>query len=194
MNTDDMYPKRKQTRLKNFDYNNIGAYFVTICTENRQCILSNISRHRDTQTNSYENVGVGVPDDPFITLTSHGKIVEKYIFQLNDFYKNTNVNHYVIMPNHIHLLIEVYGSSGTPTPTDNHKSIIDNKTEICRQNSFVAKYISTLKRFCNKEFGTNIWQRNYYDHVIRNMSDYNAHVKYIHENPINWYYDELYME
>ena len=54
------------------------------------------------------------------------------------------------------------------------------------------QFVSTLKRFCNKEYGENIWQARFYDHIIRNRRDYEEHVKYILENPIRWEYDELY--
>ena len=63
-----------------------------------------------------------------------------------------------------------------------------------KQTSFVSHFVSTFKRFCNKEYGGNIWQRGFYDHVIRNRDDYEEHVKYIYENPMRWYYDELYTE
>ena len=61
-----------------------------------------------------------------------------------------------------------------------------------KQHTTVSKFVSTFKRFCNKEYGENIWQRSYYDHVIRDREDYEEHVRYIMENPARWYYDELY--
>ena len=99
---------------------------------------------------------------------------------MNDFYENIFVEQYVIMPNHIHILLFVRdnGSPRTSTPT--------------RQTSSVSHFVSTFKRFCNKEYGVNIWQRGFHDHIIRNREDYSEHVKYIHENPIYWQYDELY--
>ena len=163
-------PKRKPTRLQNFDYNTTGAYFVTICTQNRTRILSRI-------------VGVDVLGDPNnVELLSYGIVAEKYINQLNEFYDNITVDQYVIMPNHIHILLLVRddGSPRTSTPT--------------RQTSAVSYFVSTFKRFCNKEYGENVWQRGFYDHVIRNREDYEKHVKYIYENPMRWYYDELYSE
>ena len=163
-------PKRKPPRLKNFDYSRCGAYFITICTHNRQKLLSQI-------------VGGDVLDAPKnVELSPYGKIVDKYINQLNDFYAHLSVDQYVIMPNHIHILLIVLenGSSGTSTPT--------------RQHSSVSSFVSTLKRFCNKELGKNIWQRHFYDHIIRNRKDYKEHIKYIYENPSNWFYDELYTE
>ena len=67
------YAKRKTPRLQGFDYNSVGTYFITICTQNRRCILSHI-------------VGTGVLDCPQVELTKYGEIAEKYIKQLDDFY------------------------------------------------------------------------------------------------------------
>ena len=162
---------RKTTRLKGADYNRNQVVFLTICTKERQCLLSRI-------------VGTGVPDGPQIELTRYGEIADKYIKQLNDFYNDLSVERYVIMPNHIHVLLWVKGNengpSRTPVPTV--------------QNSIPARFVSTFKRFCNKECGENIWQYRSNDHIIRNREDYEKHVKYIYENPIRWYYDELYTE
>lgn len=101
---------RKVTRLPDYDYNSAGAYFVTICTKNRRCILSKI-------------VGAGVLDSPKVVLTKYGNVAEKQIQVMNALYENLSVDKYVIMPNHIHLLVRILcvtderGSSGTPTPT-----------------------------------------------------------------------------
>ena len=92
-------PKRKPTRLKNFDYSQPGAYFVTICTHNKQKILCDI-------------VGTGVLDGPLNKLSDYGKIAERYILQLNDFYEHLSVDKYVIMPNHIHILLTVLKYDG----------------------------------------------------------------------------------
>ena len=162
--------KRKTPRLQEFDYNSVGMYFITICTENRECMLSHI-------------VGTGVLDCPYVELTKYGEIAEKYIKQLDDFYDHISVESYVIMPNHIHILlfIKESGQSRTPVPTNND-----------RANSVFSKFISTFKRFCNKEYGKNIWQSRSNDHIIRNHEDYEEHLRYIYENPKNWLYDELY--
>ena len=170
MDKEKVLQKRKSTRLKTFDYNSIGAYFITICTEDREKILSRI-------------VGGDVLDAPkSVELLPYGKIADKFINQLSDFCKNINVDRYVIMPNHIHIMLMVHGNgaSRTSPPT--------------RQHSSVSQFVSTLKRFCNKEYDQNIWQRGFYEHVIRNREDYEEHLKYIYENPFRWYYDELYTE
>ena len=75
------------------------------------------------------------------------------------------------------------GQSRTPVPTN-----------IERANSLISQFISTFKRFCNKEYGENIWQARFYDHIIRNHKDFENHLKYIYENPIQWYFDELYSD
>ncbi len=162
-------PQRKPARLKNFDYNTTGAYFITLCTGGRQQILSRI-------------VGVDVLGDPKNVQLPYGMIADKYIKQMNGFYENIAVDQYVIMPNHIHLILFVRedGSPRTSTPT--------------RQTSFVSHFVSTFKRFSNKEYGKNIWQRGFHDHVIRGRKDYEEIVKYISENPVRWYCDELYTE
>ena len=161
--------KRKPTRLKQFDYNTSGAYFITICTKNRQEILSKI-------------VGddvLGVPKN--VELSSYGLVADKYIKQMNGFYKDLVVDQYVIMPNHIHIVLFVSGS-GTPRTS----------SPTIRQTAAVSHFVSTFKRFCNKDCGCNIWQRGFYDHVIRNGKDYDEIRKYIYENPMRWYYNELY--
>ena len=167
----DELKKRKTTRLVGADYNQNQAVFLTICTKERKCILSKI-------------VGTGVPDGPQIELTRYGQIADKYINQLNDFYNDLSVESYVIMPNHIHIMLWVKGTengpSRTPVPTV--------------QNSVPSRFVSTFKRFCNKEYDTNIWQYRSNDHIIRNHEDYEEHVKYICENLMRWYYDELYTE
>ena len=170
MDEEKELPQRKSTRLKNFDYSSAGTYFITICTQNRRQILSRI-------------VGGDVLDAPKnIELLPYGKIADKCINQLNDFYDDIKTDRYVIMPNHIHIMLLVLenGASRTSPPT--------------KQHSKVSQFVSTFKRFCNKEYGENVWQRHFNDHIIRNREDYEEHIKYIYENPTHWYYDELYAE
>ena len=198
------WKKRKTPRLQCFDYSSVGVYFLTLCTQNRQCILSRVvgTGVPDCLSNPLDSVvgtgvsdcpgepqniivGTGVPDCPQIQLTQYGEIAEKYIKQIDAFYEHLSVESYVIMPNHVHLLLFVKdnGQSRTPVPTN-----------VTRANSVVSQFVSTFKRFCNKEYGQNIWQSRYYDHIIRNRNDYEEHMRYIYENPMRWYYDELYAE
>ncbi len=195
MEKENKLSERKPTRIKNFDYNSKGAYFITICTENRRRLLSRVvigdARRGDATRQSYDsqsgeaqtNVGddvLGVPKT--IKLTPYGKTAENHLKKLNDFYDNVCVDRYVIMPNHIHIMLIVTkdGTPRTSSPT--------------RQCSTVPQFVSTFKRYCNKEYGENIWQRSFNDHIIRNHEDYEEHIRYITDNPTLWYYDELYTE
>ncbi len=157
-------PQRKPNRIPEYDYSQNGAYFVTICTHDRKNILSKIS------------VGTPLPGCPqeTVQLLWHGQIADKYIKQMNTFYKNLTVDKYMIMPDHIHLLITIDEPNGHPgrgVPT---------------RTSVIAQFVGTFKRFCNKEYGENIWQNRYYDHVIRNQQDYNEIWEYIENNPRKW--------
>ena len=87
-------PKRKQIRLPNYDYSSPGSYFVTICTCNRQCILSRIS------------VGADAPGGPCLQLTETGKVVEQFILS-TDHMNGFRVDKYVVMPNHIHMILRI---------------------------------------------------------------------------------------
>ena len=179
MDKEKELPKRKSTRLKNFDYSSAGAYFVTICIKDRKRILSDIIKP----------VGVGAFDDPLtpqIQLTEIGKVTEKYLLSSENI-PGVKIDRYVVMPDHIHVIIFLYpdkyasrkdGSSRAPTPT----------------NEMLPHIVSTFKRFCNNEIGNNIFQRGYIEHIVRDREDYETRAKYIYENPIRWYYDELYTE
>ncbi len=176
-------PKRKATRLKGFDYSSVGAYFVTVCTEKRKKILSDIS------------VGDGVLDVPNNTLTKYGEIADRYLNEMNDFYDFITIDKYVIMPNHIHLILSITaqdsysnsGTSGTPAPTS-----LPDMTN--KYNTIIPNFISTFKRFCNKKYGENIWQRSFHDHIIRNENDYRKIWEYIDTNVVKWESDCFYTD
>lgn len=157
------YYSRKQLRLNNYDYSSAGAYFITICTKDNKQILAKIV------------VGDGVLTVPDYTLTPYGIICEKHIQSLNNFYENVNIDKYVIMPNHIHMLISV--------------SVVPQT--VSRTNS-IPDVIRSFKSLVTRDIGVSIWQRSYNDHIIRNQEDYNMKWKYIDANIIRWKNDDLY--
>ena len=163
-------PNKKPIRLKNYDYSEPGAYFITICTKGRKPILSRIT------------VGTGILDRPQNILSSHGEIANNQIKYMNGFYPEISVDKYVIMPNHIHLLLRINsyskGRSGRPVPTS--------------ANSSIAKFVGTFKRFCNRQYETNIWQSRSHDHIIRNKKDYDKIWEYIDTNVDRWDKDCFY--
>lgn len=156
---------RKPTRLCNYDYSSNGVYFITICSKNKKHMFSTI-------------VGDGVLDVPQVVLSEYGKIIDEQLCAINNHYDNICIDNYVIMPNHIHMLINVCanGTSRTPSPT----------------NDTIPMFVSTLKRFVNKQTSEDLFQRSYFDHIIRNEEDYLTHYNYIQINPIKWSDDELY--
>ena len=176
----DNLSERKATRLSNFDYSSVGAYFITICVRDRMKILSEIVT-AVSDTIYSDSVGDGALDVPKIRLTKIGEIVEKYLMSSENI-PNVEIDKYVIMPDHIHAILFIKassnGTSRAPSPT--------------AANEVLPHIVSTFKRFCNKEIGENIFQRSYYDHVIRDRKDYEMRKKYIYDNPIKWYYDKVY--
>jgi len=160
------HPCRKPNRISGYDYSQNGAYFITVCTQDRRKLLSNIT------------VGTpvpGCPQEPHTELLHHGRVAEKYIRQMDAFYSHISVDRYVIMPDHIHLLISVHGTEGHP-----------GRYVPAERTSTIGRFVGTFKRFCNKEYGMNIWQSRYYDHVIRNKQDYDEIWQYIENNPRKW--------
>ena len=105
-------PQRKPNRLKGYDYSTHGAYFITICTKNRKEILSQII------------VGGDALIVPKNRLTDYGFVCDKYIKNINIKYENATVDKYVIMPNHIHLIIFLHGTMRASSPTNNIENIV----------------------------------------------------------------------
>ena len=162
-------PKRKPNRLKFYDYSTPGAYFVTICVEGKRCILGNI-------------VGGGALDAPHVQFTHIGHIVRQNI-ESGNCIPGIRVDKFIIMPNHIHLILFVEGTldggtSRSPSPT----------------NAMVPHFVSTLKRFCHRDAGERFFQRSYHDHVIRGEKDYLKIWEYIDTNPARWHEDCFYEE
>lgn len=155
-------PKRKANRLANYDYSQNGAYFVTICVKDKKPILSRIIFN-----SIYPNE---------IQLSKFGTIIANEILNIENRYDNIKVLDYVIMPNHVHLIIK-----------------LDNCVHSIGQIIGSFKSISTLK--C-KQIGytdEKLFQRNYYDHIIRNEDDYFTKANYIKNNPEKWL-DDIYFK
>ena len=161
-------PIRKPTRLKNYNYNWQSSYFLTLCTKNKECIFGKISKEVITDTSLSANKVVPVAAE--INLSKIGKIAEKYITSTNTQNADIEVEHYVIMPNHIHLLIYVN----------------NNNNQSIGPNAIIPKYVSSLKRLINKECGKKLFQRSYYDHIVRNDKDFDNIWNYIDGNPVTW--------
>ena len=158
-------PKRKHPRLNDYDYSTTGAYFITICTQSRRCLLSHI-------------VGRGLAPAE-IQYTVYGRIAQEQLLLLEQRYPSLKIDRYVIMPNHIHailLLEETAGGSQRPTIMD-----------------IVCAYKSLTTRQCKKIRPIDkLFQTSFYEHVIRGCEDYKEIAEYIVNNPKQWELDKLY--
>ena len=162
---------RKTIRLKDYDYSNEGMYFITICTQNRECILGNIVRN-----NNVNDVGAHICAQ--IELSEKGIIVDKCLYKLEEMYIYLKLHDFVIMPNHIHMIIEIENifRAQICAPTTNNKTI--------------GQIIRGFKAGVSKNIGYPIWQRNYYEHIIRNEKELYQTIEYIKYNPLNWENDK----
>jgi len=156
---------RKNNRLIDFDYSAAGAYFVTICAKDHKSIFGRIV------------VGDAALGVPHVQLSLYGEIVNDFINRIPIANPNVNVPHYIIMPNHIHLILEIVDADkGTPraaSPT----------------TTTIPKIVNALKGLSTKKAGIPLWQRNYHDHIIRNQPAYDRIAQYIINNPITWQKD-----
>ena len=157
------FPKRKNTRLKDYDYNQNGAYFITICTHERK------------------NLFVGaIHESPELQLNAYGQIVDKYINQLNTRF-DVKIDKYVIMPNHVHLIIAIEQRAIRESPL---RSTISKAVGYLKMN--VSRDIH------NKGYTGAVFQRSFYDYVIRGENDYLKIWNYIDTNPAKWQEDKYY--
>ena len=139
---------RKQPRLPGFDYSRPMYYFVTVCTAEKRKIF-------------------GEP----LNLNKYGKIAETAIQKIHEHYPSTYVDKYVVMPNHIHMIL-----------------VLEQMPE---KTCSLTTVIGSLKSAVSKEIHLHcpdkeIWQRSFYDHIIRNQKDYEAIWMYIEDNPRKW--------
>ena len=157
------YPKRKHPRLKQYDYSSPGYYYVTIHTERDAPKLSHILEGSQTEP-------------PKVILTKHGEVAQRQLIELRERYENVIVDKYVIMPTHIHVIIQLMettvGASPRPAITE-----------------IVGTFKSLTTRECNRLFrteGRRLFQASFYEAVLRNEPMYQACWQYIEGNPAKW--------
>jgi len=154
------FPTRKNIRLKEYDYSRAGAYFVTICIKDGHEMLGEI-------------VGATVLGRPHVQLSEIGRVLDSAIVY---YHKSSNIQipNYVIMPNHIHMIVMLLAETGD------------------RGRSPLQHIVRNLKSYITKQIGFSIWQKSFHDHIIRDKSEYHRIWQYIDENPIRWQEDEYY--
>ena len=164
MDKEQEFLQRKKLRLQNFDYSTTGAYFITICTNGRIPIFGAVGA---------DSISAQMIERTFLETIARYSCVESPI--------------YVVMPNHFHAIITISRADMESAPT------ISEIVQAFKRYSTI-EYIRMVKEGMLPPFKKAIWQRSFYDHIIRNHNDYNEVFKYIYENPIKWSSDELYTE
>jgi REP element-mobilizing transposase RayT len=164
---------RRSIRLKDYDYAQHGAYFITICTQNRECLL-------------------GAVQDGQVVLNDVGDIVESVWQGLSNCFPSVGLDAYVIMPNHVYGIITVGAQLIAPCPVGrddkadpagviNHAPTLGN---IVRTFKAASTYV--IRESLALAFA---WQRNYHEHIVRDEPSLNDIRCYIQANPLLWIYD-----
>ena len=175
-------PYRKSIRLKNYDSSSNGYYFVTICTQNREKLFGEI-------------VGAtlcGRPNNP-------DKLIVKWLLELENKFKGVKIDEYIVMPNHIHFIIKRTGDHTGSTGDHTGSTGAHTGSPLLRdiigwfKTMTTNEYIAGVKDGRFMPFKGRLWQRNYYEHIIRNYDDYINIADYIQNNPLKWEEDKLYI-
>jgi len=164
---------RRSIRLQGYDYSQPGAYFVTVCVQDQECLLGDIV-------------------DGEMRMNELGELVWATWHDLPNHLPHVELDAFVVMPNHVHGIVWIVdvvgagsvGAGSEPAPTNTNKR--HGLPEIVRQfKTFSARRINQRRGAP----GMPVWQRNYYEHIIRNDSSLNQIQKYILENPRRWHLD-----
>jgi putative transposase len=157
--------KRRSIRLKEYDYSQTGEYFVTVCTHNRECLLG------------------GIMDDS-MRLSAIGETVQRCWDGIPTHFPNVELDAFVVMPNHVHGIIIINESCRGEVTSPLRKPTLGNIVAYFKYQS--TKLINEM----NETTGDRFWQRNYFEHVIRDDKDLQNIQDYITYNPLGWKKDK----
>ena len=161
-------PVRKKIRLEGYDYSQAGYYHVTICVKNRYELL-------------WEEEEGTVGAHSVRPLSNVGKTVKTAIENIPKVYANTVIDKYVIMPNHIHLILGINADE-------------NGRTLCAPTKATVSRIIKQCKEYATKQIGYSIWHPRFYDEIIRNEEAYRNIWQYIDNNPAKWAEDEYFIK
>lgn len=184
---------RRSIRLKGYDYAQAGSYYITICVQDRLCLFGEVRNGE-------------------MMLNDAGKTIETVWFELKSRFPHIYLHEHITMPNHFHGILEIITSgNGQPQDMGQPQGIAptmqnvrvplvgtqNNKTVGDIMDAFksitTVAYIRGVKNKGWQPFNRKLWQRNYYEHIIRDGNDYNRIANYIKDNPMNWEQDDLYL-
>ena len=182
---------RKNIKLQGYDYSQAGYYFLTICINGRHKMSGKVVGNARRANSVRDGVPQSGPGVPYVELNEIGKMIKQHIDKMSVVYSSIKVDKYIIMPNHIHMIIAIENSNITKT------NGTSSRTEFAQCafpiKSILAKIINAFKSLTSRQFGESIWQRSYHDHIIRNETEYNKIWQYMDENPARWKEDKYYV-
>ncbi|MDB5281304.1 MAG: hypothetical protein JWO06_379 [Bacteroidota bacterium] len=191
---------RKSIRLKGYDYSQEGAYFVTICVKDKECLFGKIA-------------------DNAMRLNDAGLMIDKWWQKIPEKFPDIELGEYQIMPNHFHCIVINVGADPRVCPDDDdlngdsehlNEGDVENlligplRNEGEHVGSPLHRVLQWVKTMTTNEyirgvkqdgwpaFNGKLWQRNYYEHIIRNGRSYQQIANYIYSNPANWTKDNFY--
>ena len=174
MNYNPAIHHRRSIRLKGYDYSQAGMYFVTICVQKHICLFGDIIGKQ-------------------MILNETGKIVENLWFEIPQHFPDAILHEFIAMPNHIHSIIELTHNNAT-VGAKNFSPLQSLRSVPCGTARSIGSIIRGFKIGVTKQLGYSIWQRNYWEHIIRDEQSYQNIANYIMDNPANWEKDKFYME
>lgn len=196
-------PQRRSIRLKGYDYSQVGLYFITICVQNRERLFGEIINGE-------------------MILNDAGMMIEKWYYELMNKFADIKCDEMIVMPNHFHCIVENVGTVGADLrvrpdingqPVGNGLSVGNGQTHRSAptlpilgehvgsplhavvqwfKTMSTNEYIRGVKKLGWKPFDGRLWQRNYYEHIIRNEQSYQTISQYIINNPVKWQDDKFY--
>ena len=183
-----MLPQRKHPRLKQYDYSSAGAYFITLCAHKRQCLFGHIVGAGSTPLNQGEMSAQ--PTEGFrlaevapaaMQYSDYGRIAEQQLLLLEQRFPFLKIEAYVIMPNHIHLLLQLEPKAAGASPRPTVEDIM------CAYKSLTTRACKKISRI------DKVFQVSFFEHVVRNQQDFDEISRYIANNPLQWELDHLYI-
>ena len=186
LNHRNQHKNRRSIRLKGYDYSSPGEYFITICTQNRECLFGHVVNGE-------------------MVLNEIGEIARNFWHRISDRYDDVILDAFVVMPNHVHGIIGIEYNSETNNTGDNHSvgaihelPLPNGETDFeiyrkQRRQMLLSKIIGWYKMNVAKRVnilldnsGNRFWQRNYYEHIIRDDRSLDRIRDYIINNPMQW--------
>jgi putative transposase len=163
---------RRSIRLDNYDYARAGAYFVTICIQDRLCTFGEVSNDR-------------------VNLNDSGRLIASLWEDLPDHYPGIGTDAFVLMPNHLHgiLVLESDAAGRSISPPPGRRPLTLSELVNRFKTLTTKRYSDGVKSLGWRSFPGRLWQRGYFEHVIRNEKSLNDIRRYIDQNPLHWSID-----